>query len=242
MKIYTRQEKDTARSKLPKPIDEFLGSSVLTDLYVGIKKKLGLDLRQLMMFSEIANTTLLGLEDEHALETNLHQLLPELSNAQTRELSADINDRIFKEAARRLQNNIVEPKQVWDEEELGPKETYDTKPISDVALEKLAAQQEKEGWVPPIDPNEGPDGDIPEDTEEEPDEEGDAAISKESSQTKQQPSIVEEKMGAAVQTKPEQVPAETATSEKQGAATSAAVETPKPVYKGGIDPYREPVE
>ena len=160
MKIYTRQEKEEAKKKLPKPIYDFLGSPALAGLYTGIKDKLKLDLRQLMMFSEIVNTTLIGLEPQSALETNLHQLLPELSNEVTRELATDINDRIFKEAQRRLRENITNLEPAWNEEELGPKEVLGKNKLTDAEIERLAIQQEKEGWTAPVDPNEGPEGDL----------------------------------------------------------------------------------
>src|SRR6185295_117333 len=161
MKIYTRVEKNEARTKLPKPILDFMGSTALTTLYIGIQKKLKLDLRQLMMYSEITNCTLMGLEPEHSLETNIHQWLPELGNAETKELAADINDRIFKEAKRRVEQNILESTPKDEDAEVID---LTTPIISDLELDKLAAQQEKEGWKPPVDPNEGPEGDIPEDT------------------------------------------------------------------------------
>lgn len=110
MRKYTQEERERAREKLPEPIARFLGSETLTNIYLGINEKLKLNLRQLMVVSEITNVTLLGLEEEHALETNLHQFMPELSNADMRELVADINDRVFKEAERRLRENILEPK------------------------------------------------------------------------------------------------------------------------------------
>ena len=68
---------EEAKKKLPKPILDFLRAPELTTLYVGIKDKLKMNLRQLMAFAEIVNVTLMGLEEEHALETNLHQWLPE---------------------------------------------------------------------------------------------------------------------------------------------------------------------
>lgn len=111
MRSYSVEEKDRARKKLPEPIIDFLGSPALTTIYLGLRDKLKLNLRQLMIVSEIANVTLTGLEEEHALEASLHQYLPEMSNADMRELVADLNDRVFKEAQRRLRENVLEPKE-----------------------------------------------------------------------------------------------------------------------------------
>jgi hypothetical protein len=123
MKTYTVQEREDAKGRLPAPIADFVGSESLTNIYLGIRTKLKLNLRQLVIMTEIANLTLLGLEPEHALETNLHQYLPELSNADTKELAADLNDRVFKEAQRRLRENVTEPKkksfEYYDEGEPG---------------------------------------------------------------------------------------------------------------------------
>lgn len=109
MKIYTQAQNDEAVNKLPDPIYDFLVGPTLTTIYAGIQKKHNLDLRQLVLFATIANMTLIGLEPESALETNLHQAMHELSNQGAKELVADINDRVFKEAKRRLQENILEP-------------------------------------------------------------------------------------------------------------------------------------
>lgn len=109
MKKYTAEEKAEARKSLPKPLAGFIGSQILTALYFGIKDKLKLNWSQVVDMCEVANVTLLGLEPEHALETNLHQYMPELSNADMRELVADLNDRVFKEAQRRLRENVIEP-------------------------------------------------------------------------------------------------------------------------------------
>ncbi len=108
MKTHTREEKEEAKKKLPKPISSFVGSESLSNIYLGIMGKLKLNMRQLMVMCEISNLILMGLEDEHSTEANLHQYLPELSNADMRELVADLNDRVFKEAQRRLRENIVE--------------------------------------------------------------------------------------------------------------------------------------
>src|SRR3989344_1298557 len=119
MKIYTAEERTEAQKKLPNPIVDFLLSSTLTNIYLGIQKKHRLDFRQLMLFCDIANLTLMGLEPQSALETNLHQVMHELPSEQTRELVADLNDRVFKEAQRRLRENVLEPS-VWSAEIITP--------------------------------------------------------------------------------------------------------------------------
>ena len=123
MKTYTTEERIEARKKLPRPVSDFFVSPEITNIYGGIAKKLALNLRQNSLMRDVVNATLLGLEPEHALETNLQQALPELSNVATRELVADINDRVFKEAKRRLEQNIVTPEPAWNETEWGPKPT-----------------------------------------------------------------------------------------------------------------------
>lgn len=141
MKTYPDEEYIKARENLPRPIADFLSSDALTGIYVGIAKKLKLNLRQADAMSTIINATLLGLEPEHALEHNLHQELPELSNEKTRELVADINDRIFKEATRRLRENIITQEE-WDEATFGPKDTY-RPPVSDTEARKLVEAERK---------------------------------------------------------------------------------------------------
>lgn len=154
MNTHTDTEYKDARSKLPKPVADFLLSTTLSELYIGIGKKLNLNLRQIGSMSRIVNETLVGLEPEHGLEHNLHQELPELSNEKTRELAADINDRIFKEAQRRLRENIVSAETPWDEEALGSKETYAI-PVSDSELEKRVKEEESQGgFHEPIVPKE----------------------------------------------------------------------------------------
>jgi hypothetical protein len=113
MKPHTKEEKEAAMQNLPEPVSGFLNTEALTNIYLGIQKKFNLNLRELMIFTEIGNVTLMGLQPESALETNIHQWMPELSNATTHELVGDINDRVFKEAKRRLQENIIEPEPDW---------------------------------------------------------------------------------------------------------------------------------
>ncbi len=119
MKTHTKGEKHEAMQKLPEPLYDFLVSQTLSNIYLGLQKKHSLDLRQLAILADITNTTLMGLEPESALETNLHQGIHELSNQGARELVADINDRIFKEAKRRLAEGIEESS-VWSEERKHP--------------------------------------------------------------------------------------------------------------------------
>lgn len=144
MKAYSRDEKDAVKENLPKPLVDFLGSEALSNIYIGIQKKFKFNLRQLMLMAEVANTTLMGLEAESATETNIHELLPELSNETTRELVADINDRVFKEARRRLQENITEPGPEWDEEALGPKEGY-KRLLNSAELKEHMEEEERTG-------------------------------------------------------------------------------------------------
>lgn len=109
MKKYSPEEVKKTLEGLPQPLKDFAGSETLTNIYVGIQEKHHLNLRQLAALADATNMSLLGLEPESALETNLHQLMHELPNAVTKELVADINDRVFKEARRRLTENILEP-------------------------------------------------------------------------------------------------------------------------------------
>ncbi len=120
MKTYTADERISARKKLPKPVSDFLVSTAITEVYMGIMQKHSLNLRQIGILSEIINITVEGLEPQSSVEANLHQALPELSNASMRELILDINDRVFKEATRRLKENITEP-DTWDVATLGAK-------------------------------------------------------------------------------------------------------------------------
>jgi hypothetical protein len=235
MKNYTRQQKDEAKAKLPKPIADFLGSSELVGLYDGIRKKMKLNLQQVMVFVEVVNSTLMGLEEEHALETNLHQWLPELSNADTRELAADVNDRIFKEARRRLEQRIVTSDPDWDEENLGPKDERPHKQLTDTELDQLVAKQDKEGWEIPPNPNAGADGDLP---PEETEEEAEAALATLDTPTR---SIASELLGEAAGVKARQTttaalvmaapaaPASVAEERLLGAAAAGAANAQQPI-------------
>ena len=168
-----------------------------------------------------------------------------LSNADTRELAADIDDRVFKEASRRLQQNITATDPGWDEENLGPKELYAAPLPSDAELDKLAEKEEKEGWTPPPDPNAGSEGDIPEDTS--PDEEEATAMpvtaAAAATVATTAVSVSAERLAAPVTTKTA-APAPTQTVETPVQPVSPppppAPQAPR-AYKG-TDPYREPVE
>lgn len=257
MKTYSKEEREEAKDKLPKPVRGFLSSNTITEIYGGLIKKHGLNLWQGSLMSKVANLVLLGLEPLSALETNLHQVLPELSSATTREIVNDLNDRIFKEASRRLHENIIEPEPEWDVDELGPKPTKETPATvlpTDEELDKLAEKEEAEGW-------------------EDPEEEAERKAELERARLKTlQPtpeetadsspsSIVAEKLGLASdvpadnEKKELAIPAMPILEEKLGeqALKTAPTETlapikppaseaPKPAYKGGVDPYREPVE
>ncbi len=199
MKNYTREERADARKKLTRPVNDFLSSDALLDIYRGIFKKHKLNFYQGGLVSEIANVTLMGLEPESALETNLHQTLPALSSDTMRELAADINDRLFKEARRRVQENIVTPEPVWDEEELGKKPAENSEPLlTDEELEALAEKEAKEGWTPPIEPDESAADVVPQNIDG---KVGNIEIPIEMPPTQ---SVVAEKLGGVVVGKPEE--------------------------------------
>ncbi len=120
MKTYTKEERVEAMKKLPKPVSDFAKSDALTEIYLGLRKKHKLSIWEMSAISNVANLALVGLEPESGIEAAIHQELPEISNTTMREIIPDINDRIFKEARRRLQENITE-EEPWDEVEHGPK-------------------------------------------------------------------------------------------------------------------------
>ncbi|TAK58497.1 hypothetical protein EPO14_04110 [Patescibacteria group bacterium] len=253
MKNYTRDEYIEARKKLTKPVNDFFDSKELIAIYRGIFAKYKLNFNQAGLVSDIANATLMGLESEAVLETNLHQMLPELSNAATHELVADINDRLFKEARRRVQENIVAPEPVWDEEELGKKpEENDPLLLSDEALDALAEKEKIDGWK---DPDEADRAKAEQERLNPP------VVTPEETADLSPSSIVAEKLGLVTDVPNENktdetgVPVTPISEEKLGEETKKtaptetpapikpqATETPKPAYKGGVDPYREPVE
>jgi hypothetical protein len=146
MKIYTFEEKMTAKAQLPKPVSDFLSSDTITTIYTSIVGKYPLSPAQIRTVTSIANTTLLRLEQESALETNIHQMVPELSNEVVRGLVDDIKSRVFAESARREREKILEPDD-WDEEAFGPKPSEEERgeqPISDEELDRLAEKEEEE--------------------------------------------------------------------------------------------------
>jgi hypothetical protein len=138
MRAYTQEERDSAYDNLPPPVKDFIGSTTLVNIYKGMGGKLGLNFRQMFAVSQITNLTLLGIEPESAFEANIHQFLPELSNEKTRELVADINDRIFKESRRRLQDNVREPQP----------EPLAKRPLTDAEYEALGKEEARKGFVP----------------------------------------------------------------------------------------------
>jgi len=229
MRTYGIKEKEGAKEKLPESIRSFLNSEVLPKIYIGIKDKLKLNLRQLMLFAEVANVTLMGLEPEHALETNLHQYLPELSNAEMRELAADINDRVFKEAQRRLRENVVE------------KNTED-EAATEGADETSASVAEMPEYVLPVGTKTKPEK-----------EQSTTAVS-----ATPAPSIAMEKLSTQMESKPRDVSLKVPVENGIGQISIPPVaHTPVPsgsslpnppvpqaprVYPGGTDPYREPIE
>lgn len=244
MKPHTKEEKRLAIEKLPKPIFDFIGSTTLKNIFNGIQKKSELNLRQMMIFTEIVNVTLMGLESETALETNLHQWLPELSNAAMRELVNDINDRVFKEAKRRLQENITNPEPLWDESALGPKESF-VVGLSDAELKKIEEEEKEIGKIILI-----PDSTEPaEDEGDDRDDDLEAETQEKTSATPA-PSILTEKLGI-VQTQNTSIPVMGMNVLETTPNATAPTQQPKPLpqetqnknhYANKVDPYREPIE
>ncbi|MBP6945723.1 MAG: hypothetical protein KBC74_02380 [Candidatus Pacebacteria bacterium] len=257
MKTYSKEERAEAKDKLPKPVRDFLSSNTITEIYDGLIKKNHLNLWQGSLMSKVANLTLLGLEPMSALETNLHQALPELSSATMREIVNDLNDRIFKEASRRLRENIMEPEPGWDAEEFGPKPQEGaeaTRMPTDAELDALAEKEEIEGWVDPEEIAEA---------EAEKKRLATASVTLKEIVNTPSVSIVAEKLGLVADASPEtkktetDIPVTPISEEKlEGVTTDSTPsatqnptsikpqvsEAPKPAYKGGVDPYREPVE
>lgn len=126
MKEYTHTEIINSQLKLPRPVADFLNSDSITKIVSGIAKKLDLTPEQKLAVTDIITATLTKLEPESALETNIHQLIHELSNEKTRELAADIRDRVFREAERRERENIIDATVSWDEGELGAPPTAES--------------------------------------------------------------------------------------------------------------------
>ena len=125
MKIYAPIDILHAREKTARPISDFIDSQNWQNIMDGIMTKFGFSGEQKMLIDLILVSTLTQLEPTSALETNIHQLLPELSNEKTRELVADIRDRVIREADRRVAENIINSKFDWYEAVLGEKPTVD---------------------------------------------------------------------------------------------------------------------
>jgi len=232
MKTYSKDEIRVALETVPPPIRSFIESKTLTNLILGISAKHEMNYRQAGVVVDIVTATLIGLEPSTAFETNLHQHLPKLSNPVTRELVADINDRIFKEAQRRLQENILEPEPVWDEKTLGKKENR-VQPMNDEKLHELAEKERAEGRAESKTVEDtGPEGsaDTKQTLNDEGTEETGASLKAETPPQ----SIAEQKTIGATAVKPESVSEhraiplpETGTSQKK---------------YDSVDPYREPID
>lgn len=234
MKTYSNAEEQEAYTKLPEQIRSFLDSQTIIKLYTSLAQRSTLNISQLMIMSSLTRLTLLGLEPESALETNLHQEIHTLSNEQVAQLVEDINTRIFKEAKRRLQENIVELED-WDESELGPRPKPDEKKTvpTDEELDKLVEEEEKTGgWKDPDEEEVG----LPLKAEK---PEAPANPETPNIEVAQEKSIVAEKLGATPETQTEKRPVETVTS--GNAEVKPPVPKQSPTYTG-IDPYREQVE
>lgn len=222
MKDHSVQEMEQALERVPKPIADFAISETLTTIYSEIAKRHKLNLRQIAEVSKVVNTTLVGLEPEERLGIEIHDTLLEFDNDALNPLVADINSLVFKEAKRRLQENIVE-EDTWDETELGPKPKPEesVELISDEELDKLVEAEEKAG---------GFKGDE--------EEEGTAQTTAQNVGTAKTPapqSIASQKIAGSVSTKPEHV-ASVDTPKKSATPSTQKKEM------GGTDPYREPIE
>lgn len=123
MKKYSTEERGAALKKLPRPASYFVGSKALFRVYQGLKSKFELTDQQGARMVEICNLTLIGLEDSHAIEANIHQMMPELANSVAKELALDIQDRVLKEAERHVREEIFEQEAfVFNEMGLTPEE------------------------------------------------------------------------------------------------------------------------
>ncbi len=262
MNDHTRAEREEAKKRLPKPIYDFLVSPTLTNIYVGIQKKHALDLRQLLIFTDIVNVTLMGLETESALETNLHQAMHELSNQGARELVADINDRVFKEAQRRLRENIREPS-IWSEvkpelsEEEGAgkmhRELLDTMRDDDPELlaayerdriqaeEREAANKKELEEALAIAAKEPPASESDEDLDEE-EEPKPADVQASPTEIALVPTIAAQKLATPTTAEQEDIKVTPQESGTQGVATQPPENPLTRKYPGENDPYKEPIE
>lgn len=180
MKSYTQEEINAAIRGLPAPLRGFIFSPSLRAIFIGIRDKHKLNLRQIWAVSELSTTTLAGLDSQTAFESNLHLLLPELSNATTHELVADVNSRIFKEARRRLEEEIIEPhteqnetsedaeKQRREEERIKNLDDDDPELVAIVEKERLASSLESDAAavVTPTEINETEEDEVSDDEAE----------------------------------------------------------------------------
>jgi hypothetical protein len=186
MKDYTQEEIANAMASVPPPIRSFISSTALRTIYTGIREKHKLNLRQIWAVTELSTVTLLGLESQSAFETNLHQLLPELSNATTHELVADVNTRIFKEARRRLEESVIEanslPAQESEEERARRKEEERIRNLDDDDPELLAILEKERAEIkdePPVSrPAPNPEGPLEVFDDDEPEEDFVALLEK----------------------------------------------------------------
>lgn len=125
MKTYSYTEVLQAREKIARPISDFIDSKAFQNIIDGFEVKFGFSVEQKTLSTSIIIATLVQLEPQSALETNIHQLLPELSNEKTTELAADIRDRAIKEADRRVKEGIIDPRFDWDEGIFGERPTFE---------------------------------------------------------------------------------------------------------------------
>lgn len=125
MKTYAPVDILRARENAGRPVDDFIASKVLENIIDGIINKYGFSGEDIRLINILIVTTIVGLEPVSALETNTHQCFPHLSNEKTRELVADIQDRVLKEAKRRSDENITDPARNWNEVAWGKKPTVD---------------------------------------------------------------------------------------------------------------------
>jgi hypothetical protein len=110
MNNFTAQQYLNAKKKLPQALQDFLSSDDIDAIYNGIREKHSLTLPQFASLTRAASAILIKLEPESALEAKLHQELPALQSGVLRELVEDVKDRVFKEAARRVRENIITSK------------------------------------------------------------------------------------------------------------------------------------
>jgi len=105
MKTYTPEEKSAAKNSLPAPVSQFIDSPDLAETYADIEKKFRLNLRQTGALIEVIEVTLMGLEPQFNFPNNARGALQEVSNAELAEIIDHVNERVFSEAKRRLQES-----------------------------------------------------------------------------------------------------------------------------------------